>query len=81
MLSFQTPSVYSSEFDAPQLDGFVAYSDAALSQKGFNEWSGTPAVAKSESVVEPDSVGKDIGGGRLAGVGALVSIHEPILSI
>ena len=77
VLSLQSSSVYGSEFDAPEPDGFVAYSDTTLSEKIFNEWSGTPAVAEIEAVIQPNGVTDDI---RWKPV-TLVCINRPILAI
>jgi hypothetical protein len=46
------------------------------------EWSGTPAVAEIEAIVEPDGVGNNIGppprcGGRLAGIGGACMCSWP----
>jgi hypothetical protein len=46
VLSFQSSSVYSSEFDTPETDRFAADSDASLGEEIFDEWYGTPAVAE-----------------------------------
>ncbi|MFT4520238.1 MAG: hypothetical protein ACI9JM_002639 [Halioglobus sp.] len=41
------------------------------------KWSGTPAVAQIETIVEPDCVGNDIWRESVV----LVCVHGPILSI
>jgi hypothetical protein len=46
----------------PGPNGLVAYSDATFGQEVFDEWSGTPAMAEVESVVEPDRGADDLGG-------------------
>ena len=56
---------------------FAADRDASFGEKVFDEWSGTPAMAEIESIVQPDCVSNDI---WRESVG-LASIHEPILSI
>ena len=71
VLSFQSSSVYSSEFDAPKPDGFVADSDASLSQQIFYI-----AMTKIKSIVEPDSVTDDVGWESVT----LVCIHWPTLT-
>jgi hypothetical protein len=51
--------------------------DAPLSQQIFNEWSGTPAMAEVETIVESDGVSDDIGRESMAPI----SIHLLILPI
>ena len=63
MFPLQSSSVYGSELDAPQADSFVAYCDTAFRWEIFYEWSGTPAMAEVESVVEPNCIRDDIGWG------------------
>jgi hypothetical protein len=70
MLSLQSSSVYSSEFDAPQPDAFVTDSDAAFSEQIFNI-----SVAEIEAIVKPDGVTDDV---RRESV-ALVCIHPQIM--
>jgi hypothetical protein len=60
----------------PEAYRFASDSDAALSKKIFNDWSGTPAVAEIESIVQPDGVGNDIAREPLA----FVSIDAPIIT-
>ena len=57
MLPLQAPSVYSSEFDAPQANRFAADSDASLGEKVLDI-----SVAEVESVVQPDCVVDDLCG-------------------
>ena len=77
VLSLQAAGINGSELDTPEANRFSADGDASLSPKVFNEWSGTPAMAEIESVVEPNCVTDD---DRWEPI-ALVSIHAPILSI
>jgi hypothetical protein len=72
MFPLQSPSVYGSEFDAPQPDGLSRYHDTALSQEILNI-----AVTQIESIVKPDGVADDIGWESVA----FVCIHPPILPI
>jgi hypothetical protein len=72
MATLQSSSVYSSEFDAPQADRFTADCDTSFSEKVFDI-----SVTQIEAVIEPDSVGYDIGWESVAFIG----IHLPILSI
>ena len=76
LLSFQSSGISGSKLDVPEADGFVTYSDTAFSEQIFDEWSGTPAVAKVESVVEPDRIADDIGREPVA----LVGIHHRIIN-
>jgi hypothetical protein len=55
----------------------MAYRDATFGEKILDEWSGTPAVAQVEPIVEPNGVADDIGWESMA----LVGIHSPILAI
>ena len=72
MPPLQSFRVESTEFDAPQSDGFVADSYTAFSQKVFDI-----TVAEIESVIEPDGVGDDIGWESVT----LVCVHPAILPI
>jgi hypothetical protein len=56
MLSFQYCGVGSPEFEAPPTDGFIADSDASLSQEVFNI-----SMTQVEAIAEPDGVTDDIG--------------------
>ena len=71
MFSFQSPSVQSAEFDAPEADRLSSDDDASLGEEIFDI-----PVAQIETIVEPDSVRDDIGRESVAFVG----IHGPILS-
>jgi hypothetical protein len=57
VLSLQSSSVYRSEFDTPQPDGFIADSDASFCQEIFDI-----TVAEIESIVEPNCVADDVWG-------------------
>ena len=59
------------------MDRLVSDDDPAFSQEIFDEWSGTPAVAQIEKVVELDGVGNDIGWESVA----LICTHGQILAI
>ena len=72
VFSFQSSTVYSTEFDAPETDRLSADGDASLGQKVFNV-----AVAKIESIVEPDGITDDVAWKSVS----LISIHLPILAI
>ena len=72
VLSFRAAGIYGTKFDAPETDRFSGDHDAPLIQEIFNI-----AVTEIESVVEPDSVGYDVGRKSVAFIG----IHEPILPI
>jgi hypothetical protein len=54
-------------FDTPEADRFAADADATLGQELFDEWSGTPAVAQTEAIVEPVGITDDISGARSRG--------------
>jgi hypothetical protein len=60
MFSLESTSIYSTEFDTPQANRFATDSDASLGKKILDEWSGTPAGAEVESVVQPDCVTNDV---------------------
>jgi hypothetical protein len=70
MPPLQSFRVESTEFDAPQSDGFVADSYTAFSQKVFDI-----TVTEIESIVQPDSVADDIGREPVSFVG----IHPEII--
>jgi hypothetical protein len=70
--SFQSSSVYRSEFDAPESDGLSADSDAPLSEQVLDI-----PMAEIKSIVEPDGVGDDIGRESVA----FVCVYPPILAI
>ena len=72
VLSLQSPSVNSSEFDTPKSDSFSTDGDTALGEKVFDA-----AVTEIETIIEPDCVGNDV---RRASV-ALVCVHPSILSV
>ena len=71
MPPLQAPSVYSSEFDAPQANRFAANVDASFSEKVFNI-----PMTQIEAIIEPGGIQNDIGQESVA----LVSIHPPILA-
>ena len=75
MFALQPASIYRSGFYTPTADGFATDGDTPLSEKIFNEWSGTPAVAEVESLVEPDSIRNDIWWESMT----FVYIHRPII--
>ena len=64
VLSLQSSSVYRSEFDTPQPDGFIADSDASFCQEIFDI-----TVAEIESIVEPNCVADDVWGRLGAEIG------------
>jgi hypothetical protein len=68
----QSSGVYSTEYNVPQPDGFIADRDSALSEKVFDI-----SVAQIEAIIEPDSVADDIGWKSVA----FICIHLPILAI
>lgn len=72
MLSFQSSSVQSAEFDAPKTDSFAADSDAALGEQVFDI-----PVTEIEAIVEPDSIGNDVRGESVS----LIRVRPPILAI
>lgn len=72
VLSFQSSSLYSAEFEAPKADGFPADSDTAFSQQVFNI-----ALTEVETTVESDRIA-DAVGWELVGI---VSIQPPIPAI
>ncbi len=55
MLRLQSSGIQCAELETPQPNFFIADSNAPLSKQIFDEWSGTPAVAEIESVVQPDN--------------------------
>ena len=77
VFSLQAAGINGAKLDAPQTNCFTANCDASFSEKVFDEWSGTPAMAEIESIVQPDCVRNNIWRESVA----LASIHEPILSI
>ena len=72
VLSLQSSSIYSSEFDAPQPDGFVADGDATFSEQVFNI-----PMTQIESIVEPNRIANDIWRESVS----FISILETILAI
>jgi hypothetical protein len=68
----QSSGVYSTKFNAPQPDGFIADRDSALSEKAFDI-----SVVQIEAIIEPDRLTDDI---RWKSV-AFICIHLPILAI
>jgi len=72
MFSLQSPCIKSSELDTPQADGFIADSDATLSEDIFDI-----SMAETESVVEPDCVIDDIWWESVT----LICVHPLILAI
>ena len=58
MPPLQSPGVHGAELDAPEADRFPGDDDASLGQEVFDV-----AMAQIESVIEPDSIGNDIGRG------------------
>ena len=71
VLSLQSSNVYSSEFYAPQPDGFVTERATTISEKIFDI-----SMAEVESIVEPSGVADDFGLESMT----FVYIHRPILS-
>ena len=71
VLSFQSSSVEAAEFDAPEADRFSRHNDAPLGQQIFNI-----SMAEVKTIVEPDSVGNDIGREPVT----FVCIHALIVS-
>lgn len=71
MLSLESPCIEGTDFFAPQRDSFSADGDAALGEETFDI-----AVAEIEAIVEPDSIGNDIGRESLT----LLGIHDQIIA-
>ncbi len=61
MSAFQPTGIFGSKLGAPESDRLVTDCDATFGQEIFDEWSGTPAVAEIEAVVEPNGVTDDFG--------------------
>jgi hypothetical protein len=76
MLSLKSFGISGAELDTPQPDGFVANCYAPFCKEIFNEWSGTPAVAEIESVVQPDRIADYIRRKSMA----FICIHPRIVS-
>ena len=70
--TFQSTGINGTELDAPEADWFSADSDASFGQKIFDI-----TVAEIEAIVEPDSIGNDIGRESVT----FICIHPPIVSI
>jgi hypothetical protein len=75
VFSLQAAGINGAKLDAPQTNCFTASCDPSFSEKDFDKWSGTPAMAEIESLVLPDCVRNDIWRESVV----LVSIHAPIL--
>ena len=56
VLSFQTTSINSREFNTPETDCLAADSDSSFGEEVFNI-----AMAQVETIVKPDCIGNDIG--------------------
>ena len=76
VLLFQAAGINGAKLDAPQTNCFTASCDPSFSEKDFDKWSGTPAMAEIESLVLPDCVRNDIWRESVP----LIGIHGPILS-
>jgi hypothetical protein len=70
VLSLQSACVNGTELDAPKADRFAGDRDAAFCQQVFDI-----SMAQIEAIVEPDSVGDDVGRESVS----FVCIHTPIL--
>ena len=69
MFALQSACINGTKFYAPKTSCLATYRDSPFSQEIYNI-----ALAQVEAIVEPDSVGNDIGRKSVA----LVGIHLPI---
>ncbi len=69
VLSLQSAVINGTKFYAPKTNCLATYRDPPFSQEVYNI-----ALSQVEAIVEPDSVGNDIGRESVA----LVGIHLPI---
>jgi hypothetical protein len=60
VFSFQSSSVYSSEFDTPKSDCFSTDGDASFGEEVFDI-----SMAEVEAIIEPDGVGNDVSRAKL----------------
>jgi hypothetical protein len=72
MLAFQSACINGAELDTPETDCLSADGDATFSEEVFDI-----SMAEIDSIVEPDSIGNDVGREAVA----LVCIHRRILVV